>query len=250
MKKWASAVALGLSLGCARGALADFTVNYLKDPNPPDANHQRFEFFAKNDGGHGSGQRLLAEDIELVSDQKMVIGSLANGDADINGTGAADFFNSDRSFINILGSPGDPENTAHLPNLPPFSVVWSQPKPDQHDQSVGGSSDFRVVGSHLNNHGVIADSSANGGHGALIAVAIVPNNATYIEMIPWGLGGESGPAFGDFLGHADPPPQIGQLDPSGFNQLDALAVAIPEPTGIGLGVVMLGLLARRRRAGA
>jgi hypothetical protein len=112
---------------------------------------------------------------------------------------------------------------------------------------VGGSSDFRVVGAHLHLHGIPADSTVNGGRGALIATAIVPNTATYVEMIPWGLGGETGPAFGDFLGHADPPPQIGQLDPSGFNQLNALSIAIPEPAVMGLlGIAVGGLLRRRR----
>jgi hypothetical protein len=252
MKRWASAIAVGLLLGSAQMALADFTVSYLKDPNPPDANHQRFEFFAKNDGGHGSGQKLLAEDIELVSDQKMVVGSLSNGDADVSGTGASDFFNSDRSYINILGNPGDPENTYRDPSNPTeptFAVVFTQPKFNQQAQWVGGSSDFRVVGAHLHNvPGILANGTVNGGRGALIATAIVPNNATYIEMIPWGLGGETGPAFGDFLGHADPPPQIGHLDPSGFNQLNALSIAVPEPAVLGLvGMVMSCLLRRRRR---
>jgi hypothetical protein len=250
MKRWTSALAVGLALGCSQLALADFTVSYVKDPSPPDANHQRFEFFAKNDGGHGSGQRLLAEDIELVSDQKMVMGYLANGDADISGVGAADFFHADRSYINILGSPGDPENAFHDPSGPNDapSVVFTKPNPNQHDQWVGGSADFRVVRLHQHNFGVIADGTANGGRGALIATAIVPNNATYIEMIPWGLGGETGPAFGDFLGHADPPPQIGHLDPSGFNQLNALAVAVPEPAAIGLSVLAVGACVIRRRA--
>jgi len=250
MKKWAYGIAVGLSLSSAHVALADFTVNYLKDPNPPDANHQRFEFFAKNDGGHGSGRRLLAEDIELVSDQKMVMGYLSNGDADVSGVGAADFFNSDRSYINILGSPGDPENAFHDPTDPNSApaVVFTKPNPTQHDQWVGGSDDFRVVRIHQHNFGVIADSSANGGRGALIAVAIVPNSATFVEMIPWGLGGETGPAFGDFLGNADPPPQIGHLDPSGFNQLNALSVAVPEPSIAGVAGIVLGCLLRRRRA--
>lgn len=249
MKRWASAIVLGVSLGSAPLASADFTVSYVRDPNPPDASHQRFEFYAKNDGGHGSGRRLLAEDIELVSDQKMVMGYLANGDADISGVGAPDFFNSDRSYINILGSPGDPENAFHDPSGPtdPPSVVFAQPKPTQHDQWVGGSSDFRVVRTHLHSQGVIADGTANGGLGALIATAIVPDDATYIEMIPWGLGGETGPAFGDFLGHADPPPQFGHLDPTGFNQLNALSVAVPEPAATGLIAAAIGCLVLRRR---
>ena len=249
MKRWASTLGFVVSLGFAGFAQADFAVSYLRDPNPPDAGHQRFEFFAKNDGGHGSGQRLLAEDIELVSDQKMVMGYLANGDADVSGVGAANFFQSDRSYINILGSPGDPENAFHDPSGPtdPPSVVFTKPNPSQHDQWVGGSADFRVVRTHLHNLGVIANGSANGGRGALIATAIVPDNATFVELIPWGLGGETGPAFGDFLGNADPPPQIGHLDPSGFNELHALAVSIPEPSVLGFCAAALGFAAVQKR---
>lgn len=253
MKAWASAIVLGVSLGSVPLASADFTVSYVLDPNPPDATHQRFEFFAKNDGGHGSGRRLLAEDIELVCDQKMVMGYLANGDADVCGAGAANPFTSDRSYINIFGSPGDPENAFTDPNNPndQLGLVFTKPKPTEHDQWVGGSSDFRVVLAHLHgNGGVIADSTANGGRGALIATAIVPDNATFVEMIPWGLGGETGPAFGDFLGHADPPPQIGHLDPSGFNEVNALSVAVPEPSLLGFFAAVLGCLALRKNTAA
>lgn len=249
MNRCRSLLVLAASLGFVRCAQADFTVSFVEDPNPPDANHQRFEFYALNDGGHGSGQRLLAEDIELVSDQKMVLGTLANGDADVTGLDAPNQFSSDRSYVNILGSPGDPENAFDDPSKPTdlFPVVFTNPKPTDHGQWVGGSSDFRVVLSHIHNQGVIANSTSNGGRGALIATAIVPNNATFIEMIPWGLGGETGPAFGDFLGHADPPPQIGHLDPSGFNELSPLSVAVPEPATLGLLAAVFCLADRRRR---
>jgi hypothetical protein len=241
MKRQPLVFAAGALLGFVRLASADYQLSYTVERNAPDANHERFEFFARNDGNHGSGVRLLAEDIELVSDQKMVIGTLANGDADVSGYGAADYFHSDRSYINILTSPGDPENNV----VTQYDVVFTKPHPDSHPDWVGGSSDFRVVRSHIgSNHGVIADSTANGGRGALIATAVVPNSATYVELIPWGLGGETGPAFGDFLGTADPPPQIGHLEPGGYNQLNALVV--PEPAGAAIGCIGLALVFTRR----
>lgn len=251
MNTRAGIAVIGAVLGISQMAAADFSLSYTAQPDAPDAGHWRFEFYARNDGNHGSGRRLLTEDIELLCDQKMAVGTLANGDADVSGILAADFFNSDRSYINILGNPGDPENTYQdpsTPNLPAFFLVFTKPTPAQHDQWAGGSSDFRVVGSHLHATGIVADGTVNGGRGALIATAVVPTSATYVELIPWGLGGETGPAFGNFLGTADPPPQIGHLEPGGYNQLNAFTVAVPEPTVLALGTFATSvLLARTRR---
>jgi len=245
MKMKAGIAAIVAVLGMAQIAAADFDLSYRVQPDAPDANHWRIQFFARNDGNHGSGIRLLDEEIELVSDQKMVIGSDSDGGPDVSGYGAADFFNSDRSFINILGNYGDPEN--HIRGW----IVWTNPQLGNPNAWVGGSSDFRVARNHLNNHGVVADASVNNGLGALIATAVVPNTATYVKLIPWGLGGETGPAFGDFLGHGDPPPQIGTLEPGGWNQLDELAVAVPEPSMLAFAsAVGLSLVRRRRTATA
>ena len=243
MKIQTGIAAIVAVLGLVQIAAADFDLSYRIQPQAPDAGHWRIQFFARNDGNHGSGNRLLAEDIELVSDQKMVMGTDSSGDADVNGYGAASFFNSDRSFIKILGSPGDPENHVH------GWMDYANPQPTDQSKWVGGSLDFRLVDDHLNNYGVIADGTTNGGLGAMIATAVVPNTATYVKLIPWGLGGNTGPGFGDFLGHGDPPPQIGTLQPGGWNQVDELSVAVPEPTALALCASAVGLsFLRRRRA--
>src|SRR5690242_10452545 len=105
MNTRAGIAVIGAVLGISQMAAADFSLSYTAQPDAPDAGHWRFEFYARNDGNHGSGRRLLTEDIELLCDQKMAVGTLANGDADVSGILAADFFNSDRSYINILGNP-------------------------------------------------------------------------------------------------------------------------------------------------
>jgi len=254
-----SAFLAGLAGGTAR---ADFTVNYTVELNAPDANHARLNFYTLNDGNHGSGTKVVADDIELISDQPMVIGTRPDtGLADVSGVAAPDPYHSDRSFVNILGDPSiqgynEPKK---------FNVIL--PRTPQLDPSlyVGGTKDFRVVGAWLNmpnditqpTNGVIATPAANGGHGALIASAVVPNTATFVEMIPWGLGGDTGPAFGDFLGGGDPPPLLGTLQPGGYNEMSPLfasvhAQPVPLPLsavggGALFGLIGLSKFALRRR---
>jgi hypothetical protein len=241
------------TLAMASAARADFTVNYTVDLHTPDANHARFNFYTLNDGNHGSGTKLVADDIELVSDQPMVVGFRPdNGLADVSGVGAPDPYHSDRTFVNILGDPSvkgynEPQK---------FSIVLPRTAQLNASDYANGTADLRVVGGWINEpnditqptNGVIATAAANGGHGALIASAVVPNNATYVKMIPWGLGGDTGDPFGDYIDPANPPPQIGHLAPDGYNELSPLFASVPEPGSMTLlAAGMLLCTSRRRR---
>src|SRR5947209_6296946 len=92
----ATAFLAAMAVGGA--ARADFTMNYTIELNTPDADHARLNFYTVNDGNHGSGTKLLDDDIELISDQPMVIGTRPdNGLPDLSGVGAAAPYHSDRS---------------------------------------------------------------------------------------------------------------------------------------------------------
>src|SRR5947209_8558383 len=111
-----AALAFLAALAATGAARADFTMNYTVELDTPDANHARLTFYTINDGNHGSGTKLLVDDIELISDQPMVIGVRPdNGLPDISGIGAADPYHSDRSFVNVLGEPTQAKD---------FTIVW------------------------------------------------------------------------------------------------------------------------------
>lgn len=210
---------------------ADFVLSYTVEHGAPDAAHDRYNFYALNDGANGSGTRLLDEDIELVSAKPMVIAIQPDtGAADVTGTEAPNPYKSDRSFINILGGGGA--------DVAGFTDDYNKPDRNVASNWSNGSTDFRVVGAHLTNYGVTANHNVNGGRGALIASMVVPQNDSFVELIPWGLAGEVGPIYGDFQGKPDPPPLLGST-----GAVDALrpVVAVPEPTGAAL--IAAGILA-------
>lgn len=237
--KWAAGL-LAVS-GLCGTVRADFSLSYTAEPGAPAPGLTRYEFFARNDGNHGSGVRLLDMDIELRTNQPMVVGTFPrSGKLDLTGSQTPDPYHSDRSFVNILGDPSSDSDS--VPNA--LWVVEAQVRGTAAGN--GGVTDFDVSGAHLDNHGVIATSAANGGRGALFGVAVVPSSTSLIELIPWGLGGESGPAFGDFTGGTLPISPV-QPDPNDFTQLYPLV--IPEPgTALLLGISALALLPRRRIA--
>ena len=133
-------VAAAVLVALVRTASADFDFSYAVQPGAPDANHTRVQFFARNDGANDSGMRVLAEDLELVSDRNMVVVTSSTL-ADVIGVGAPDPYHSDRSFINILGDPGNPDDSDPSQGLVNYSA------PDRHLVSAfaGGISDFRVL---------------------------------------------------------------------------------------------------------
>ena len=236
--KWAAGLLTVSGLcGIARG---DFNLSFTAEPDAPAPGLTRYEFFARNDGNHGSGVRLLDMDIELRASQPMVVGTFPrSGKLDLTGSQTTDPYHSDRSFINILGDPSSDSDS--VPNA--LWVVEAQVRGTAPGD--GGVMDFDVSGAHLDNHGVIATSAVNAGHGALFAVAVVPSSTSFIELIPWGLGGESGPAFGDFTGGTLPIGPV-QPDPNNFTQIYALVVPEPGMASVGIGALML--LRRRRTA--
>jgi hypothetical protein len=222
---------LSAFLGTAR---ADFVLSYTAEQDAPAPGLNRYEFFARNDGQHGSGVRLLDLDVELVTNQPMVIGNFPHSSKpDLTGSRTPDPYHSDRSFVNILGDPASDDTAPDNFWVVEARVVSQTPS--------GGITDFDVSGPHLENHGVIATDAANGGRGALFAVAVVPSSTSLIKLIPWGFGGETGPAFGDYRDSTSIPPLQPGLDD--FRQLNPLSV--PEPSVLCIAGGMVLLIPRR-----
>lgn len=215
---FAAAAALA-SAGVAR---ANFHISAVIQ-NLADGN-ERTEIFALNNGVDGTGTKAIASDITIadLSGPNLVIGFVNNAPtahADVMGVFAPDPYNSDRSFVNLLGDPSG--GTSGIDNDPTaYSVVSTVPA-NTHANFTHGVTQFEVVGVNLFG-GVDATSAANGGKGALIAVAVAPIG----DQINFqgSIGGDSG-------------------DPQPFSW-----PSIPEPASLSmLGVGALGLLVRRRR---
>lgn len=175
MNKSALFVAL-VGMSVAGVAKADFTFSFtVQDAG---AGLQRVQIFAlANGNGINVGSRALASDITIadLSGHNLVtkfVSGAATAKADLTGVAASDPYNSDRSFVNLLGDPSG--GAAGADNDPTaYNVVQTVPA-NTHLNYINGVSQFEVVGANLSG-GVDATSAANGGKGALIAVGVAPS---------------------------------------------------------------------------
>lgn len=174
MNKSALFVAL-IAMSVADVAKADFAFSVtVQDAG---GGLQRVQVFARSTGsGVDVGSKALGSDITITdfSGHNLVtkfVSGAATAKADLTGIAAPDPYNSDRSFVNLLGDPsGGPAGTDNDPTA--YNVVQTVPM-NTHSNYLNGVSQFEVVGANLSG-GVDATSAANGGKGALIAVAVAP----------------------------------------------------------------------------
>lgn len=226
MRKYALlAAATGMAL--AGVAKADFHYSY----SVADAGGglERVSFYAEVTGtGVNVGDRALGSDLTIadINGHNLVtkfLTAAANSKADVTGTAAADPYNSDRSFVNLLGDPSG--GTAGTDNDPTaYSIVQVVPA-NVHATYANGVPQFEVVGANLS--GGVDATTANGGKGALMAVAVAP----------MGDGIHVSGSIGGIL--AGSPAQ----------SVDITYPGIPEPTSLSLlGLGLGALVTRRRRA--
>lgn len=154
-----------LSLGSA--ARADFEFSFTS-ADAGDGN-ERVTIYALN-RGNTTGSKALASDVTLVdlSGPNLVVKFIGTR-PDVTGTGAPDPYHSDRSFVNLLGDPsGGPGGTDNNPTA--YNLVSTIPTLRQFNSHMP---QFEVTGANLSG-GVDATAAANGGRGAIIAVAVAP----------------------------------------------------------------------------
>ena len=137
---------------------------------------ERVPFYALNNGADRTGTKALASEVTIqdMSRNALVIKFVnATGTAKADLTGRAFLGNgglptdSDRTFVNLLPDPSDP---SYDPTA--YTVVSTDP-PNIHVNFLSGLSQLEVAGANLSG-GVDATRTANGGKGALIAVAVAP----------------------------------------------------------------------------
>lgn len=221
------------ALSLAGAANGDFVVRAFEEPAP--GGYDRWSFYALAQPGAtpGPDTRLLASDITLqdLSGHNLrisFVSTFGSAKADLTGSSAAsgDPYHPIGSIVNLLGDANDPTGMDNDPTA--YSVVSTTPT-NTHANFVdpnaptgfGGVPKFEVVGANLAG-GVDASSVANGGRGALIAVAVVPHGDQVC------LGGSVGGTSGgpQFVGN----------------------ILCPEPATVGfLSVGLGGLVVRRRR---
>lgn len=226
MRKYA---VLAAALIFTASAKADFFITADSNFSAGDG-LERVLFYALNEGGHGTGTKAVASEV-MMADTNTAQGhylivqfvprtAAANWDV----TGSAFLSSggvpaaSDRTFINLLPDPTDP---SYDPTA--YTVVLRLPNPSLPSNFGGGYSQIFVAGANLSG-GVDATRAANGGKGALIAVAVAPVGDE-IHLFGY-IGGDMG----------------------GPQPFDAYS-PVPEP-GLGLlGLVLPATtLARRRQA--
>ena len=224
MNKW-TFVAASCAMSLAGVARADF--EFSVDSASAGPGLARIRLFALSTGGGVDvGNRALASDITItdMSGHNLVtkfLSGAATAKADLTGVAAPDPYNSDRSFVNLLGDPsGGTSGSDNDPTV--YSVVSTTPA-NTHANYANGVTQFEVLGANLNG-GVDATRASNGGRGALIAVVVAPDG----DRI----------CFSGFIGGEKPgsPPL-------------PLTFLCPEPATLALFAPALLLRPRRRRAG-
>lgn len=201
-------------------AQAAFTFTTTVEDGQPDAQHTRFELFALNIG-NGTGTKALADDITVQAftpagqPDTVLTPAHVGTQPDFSGKSIADPYHSAFTFVNLLGDPsGGTSGTDNDPTA--FSVVSVDTSPTR--QFGPPFSRIEVTGANLSG-GVDATAAANGGKGALLAVAVVPSGDDV--QFSGNIGGDVGNVF------PLPPP-------------------IPEPSLLAV-MALAPALARRRR---
>ena len=231
-KTAALAAAAGLSLAAV--VKGDFMICYEQAPGVDPGTTRTTWYALSTNHSIDVGTKALGVDLTLkdLSGHSLATGFVSaspTAKADLTGVAASDPYHSDRSFVNLLGDPsGGSSGTDNDPTA--FSVVSTTPT-NTHANFANGVQQFEVVGANLNG-GVDATSAANGGRGALIAVAVAPTGDV-LELL-----GQIG----------------GNLPGSPAQTIDAgfpPAPQCPEPSALALtGVGLASILTRRRRSGA
>lgn len=210
---------LAFALTLSGAASADFT--YSSQRVDAGGGFDRVSFYALSnpDTAPDVGTQLVGADLTLrdLNGNPLVIRFQDDGAhrPDLTGALAPDPYQSDRSFINLLGDP------SNLANADPNNalVIGTSPR-DTFSNFANGVWEFRMT-LILSAGGVNATGTVNGGRGALIGVAVVPR-------------GDPVQLFG-MLGGALPDSPPRNVD-----------IITPEPAGLAV-VGIVGLLLRRRR---
>jgi hypothetical protein len=252
-KVLAAAAVVGL-MGLGNSAHADFTINTQTFQGTGTlTGYTIVRFLAFNDGNNGTGQKLVAVDVQLDTDASTGFKFRAydaDGDNEpdvdvaLTGSGASFASTSDatkvgtaiRPFLGGLGngqyvigngvSPAhsssepvtDPNTFEQTPTQFPFSTTYANVK------------SFRVPFSQA---GGDFSPNANTGSGTPFAVAIVPTGSTtFVKISPGPNGGGVAGESGGFVSFAPV----------------TVPVGVPEPTSLSLlGLGGAALLGRRRR---
>jgi len=212
MRKWANVVTVGAILLSSRALLADFQISAFRTdlgaPNSVTTNGNgaipgffgMVEFFAKNLGTNGTGSRLDTVSLTLADTGpgSLVIGGYSGtgtpsgsavpdlyGQSAISSSAGSYIFKETNTgttgapkyvtFVNIMGDPTTSGENSPNNISPSVGPIGFSPSPTFSNYAYAIKSFSAVYGStnSLPNTGVNA-TTANGGRGALFAVAVVP----------------------------------------------------------------------------
>ena len=213
---------LAAALVLCRPASADFTYSFQRVDAGGGLDRVSFYALSNPNTAPDVGTQALGADLTLrdLNGNQLVIKFYDDGvdpiTPDLTGARAPDPYHSDRSFINLLGDPSN----HHDSNSHNAVLLGTRPD-DTFDDFANGVWEFEATLIVGFTGGVNATSTANGGRGALIAVAVVPSGDP-VQL--FGMLGGSLP---------DSPPRD-------------LNIITPEPTALGL-LGLVGSLLRRRR---